>query len=149
MPNTVFNVSSNRIRDIKLNPGTTVGQLRQILHGAGYDVVEATAHVDREEGGTLHGFVENYVLREGDGVRFTTFDSDLPAADYDDAHADDDCHECHCGACEAHRKQHAQQEQEQVVGAAVLKPGDRRIVIGNATVTLNGDTVTIVISKNN
>lgn len=63
MPNTVFNVSSNRIRDIKLNPGTTVGQLRQILHGAGYDVVEATAHVDREEGGTLHGFVENYVLR--------------------------------------------------------------------------------------
>lgn len=146
MPNTVFNVSSNRIWDIKLNPGTTVGQLRQILREAGYDVVEATAHVDREEGGTLHGFVENCVLQEGDGVRFTTFVSGLPASDYDNAQADEDC-ECHCGACEARRKEHTKSATEN--SSTVLKPGDRRLVIGNATVTLNGDTVTIVISKNN
>lgn len=146
MPNTVFNVSSNRIWDIKLNPGTTVGQLRQILREAGYDVIEATAHVDREDGGTLHGFVENYVLQEGDGVRFTTFVSGLPASDYDNAQVDEDG-ECHCCACESHRKEHAKNETGH--SAAVPKPGDRRIVIGNATVTLNGDTVTIVISKNN
>lgn len=146
MPNTVFNVSSNRIWDIKLNPGTTVGQLRQILREAGYDVIEATAHVDREDGGTLHGFVENYVLQEGDGVRFTTFVSGLPASDYDNAQVDEGC-ECHCGACESHRKEHDKNDTGH--SAAALKPGDRRIVIGNATVTLNGDTVTIVISKNN
>ena len=146
MPNTVFNVSSNRVWDIKLNPGTTVGQLRQILREAGYDVIEATAHVDREDGGTLHGFVENYVLQEGDGVRFTTFVSGLPASDYDNAQVDEDG-DCPCGACEAHRKEHDKNGTGH--SAAVPKPGDRRIVIGNATVTLSGDTVTIVTSKNN
>jgi hypothetical protein len=142
MPTTLFNVYSDRTRDIQLNPGTTVGQLRRILKEGGYDVVEATAHVDRADGSVLHGYVDNYVLKEGDGVRFNTVVHEYPAEDYlqkqeearKAAHACT-CHECKCDAA------------EQSVSVDTLKSGDRTIVVGKAKITMNGDTVTIVIGK--
>lgn len=143
MPTTLFNVYSDRTRDIQLNPGTTVGQLRSILKDGGYDVIEATAHVDRADGSVLHGYVDSYVLKEGDGVRFNTVVHEYPAEAYlqKQEEARKAAHECTCHECKCDSEGH------QDVNGYTLKSGDRTIVVGKARITMNGDTVTIVIGK--
>lgn len=77
---TIFKVDSTRIHDIELPVGSTVAQLRAILHEGGYDVADAQATVIRaEEGDKLIGRNECYVLKKGDTVEFSTRDLDLPA----------------------------------------------------------------------
>lgn len=77
---TAFQVRSNRIHDINLPDGTTVGKLKEILQGAGYDVNAALISVNRfAESDTLIGQVEQYVLKTGDTVEFKTEKIDMPA----------------------------------------------------------------------
>ena len=68
-----FFVKSGSIGDIDVEPGTTVGKLRAILAGAGYDVTEAKVQVNRcEEGDKLRGAVDGYALKLGDTVELRT-----------------------------------------------------------------------------
>ena len=80
MPVTAFQVRSNRIHDIALPDGSTVGQLKTQLSAGGYDVNAALITINRfAEGDKLIGQVDGYVLKEGDTVEFKTEKLDLPA----------------------------------------------------------------------
>ena len=94
MPVTVFNVVSNRICDIRLPEGKTVGELKRILQASGYDVCDARITVNRfQQKDKLVGKVDAYVLKDGDTVEFKTQEADIPnmLAEIDKA----------CAACEA------------------------------------------------
>jgi len=77
---TVFNVVSDRIHDIELEPGTTVAQLRKRLADGGYDVAESMISVNRHSrGDILIGHNDRYALQPGDTVEFKTRKVDFPA----------------------------------------------------------------------
>lgn len=114
---TVFNVKSDRTRDIELNEGTTVRDLKNILHASGYDVLEARAIVHRaEEDDELYGQNGGYKLREGDTVEFKTSELNIPhlekevtdfvtqigAAAQEEAEEEEDC-PCECPMCKCEK----------------------------------------------
>ena len=74
-----FNVRTNRIRDIKIESGTTVGKFVSMVGAMGFDIKQARIEVlRRKEHDILIGDVLGYVLKDGDSVRFSTTDASLP-----------------------------------------------------------------------
>ena len=105
MNTILFSVKSDRIHDIKLDESTTVGQLREILHNAGYDVLQAKATVTRyRQDDTLVGQVDGYTLASGDAVSFSTVEAQTPNLDADLKELMGGYEPgCSCGACSRER----------------------------------------------
>lgn len=73
MPTVSFQVRSERVKDIELQENATVTQLKDILAGAGYDVVESTKiRIHRPNGITVFGQVGSYKLKDAENVEICT-----------------------------------------------------------------------------
>lgn len=141
MNTILFNVKSDRIHDIKLDESTTVGQLREILHNAGYDVLQAKATVTRyRQNDTLVGQVDGYTLANGDAVSFNTTEAQTPNLDAElkelmgEYRPEGNSSHCKCGCCSNSNCEHAEDERE------VFKSED-------VVVTADKDGVTVRISR--
>ena len=74
-----FRVTSDRIRDTEVKPGTTIGEFVGLLSSARFDVAQAHIRViRRQEDDVLVGRVENYVLKDGDAIELITNEIDMP-----------------------------------------------------------------------
>lgn len=139
---TLFQVTSDRIHDIELTPGSTVRDLRAILMDGGYDVVEAEVKVNRRaEGDKMIGRVDGYVLQPGDTVEFNTKKLDLPASQKALKEAAARTCTQGCAGCTA-----AKPQQTQASKAGVNVDGDKVTVAdGHITIerTQNGLVITI------
>lgn len=81
MPAIAFRVKSDRIQDIELPAGTTVGSFTRLLAIRGYDVKDASIRIRRnQERDTLIGSVASYRLKDADAVEFNTESIALPVA---------------------------------------------------------------------
>ena len=90
-----FRVTSDRIHDVELHDGTTVGQFVKYLRAWGYDVKDARIVVRRHrQKDVLIGQLDNYRLNDLDAVEFNTDVVDMPVAD---RLAAEHC----CGGCKA------------------------------------------------
>ena len=76
-----FRVTSDRIHDVELHDGTTVGQFVKYLKQWGYDVADARVIVRRHaQKDALVGQLDSYVLKNLDAVEFATDIVDMPVA---------------------------------------------------------------------
>lgn len=90
-----FHVRSNRISQMEVDGYKTVGEIRELLSRAGFDVREANVTVLRQDGTAVIGHTEGYIPSASDIVRFDTETVHMPLAEKAYREATAQCPCCH------------------------------------------------------